>query len=254
MADSGSDSLYSYLLSIADDRLILGHRLAEWIGHAPVLEEDISMANIALDLTGQAQIFYNICAELSATETSADKLVYFRAVTEYHCMLMVEQPKGDWADTIVRQFLFDSMDVLFLDKLSASSNAAVAAGAAASLRENRYHLRHTQLMFERLGQGTNEGNRRMQAALDRIWPFVEEMFVNPPNSEQAILDGIVPDLSAIRAPWIEAVSAETRNAGLKLPEQGMVKTGGRSGVHSEYLVDILQEMQSVARTHPGASW
>jgi ring-1,2-phenylacetyl-CoA epoxidase subunit PaaC len=245
------------LLRLGDDRLVLGHRLSEWCGHAPILEEDIALANVALDLLGQATLFLRRAGEVEGRGRDEDALAYFREATEFRNCLLVEQPNGDFGFTIARQFLFDVYAVVTLDALSRSTNADVAAIAAKSLKEAKYHVRHSGEWMLKLGDGTDDSHRRVQRALDELWRFTPELFVADGVAARLAVQGIVPDLPALRARWETIVRDVAARATLTVPHESMHSPhlrGGRSGMHSEHLGHLLAELQIVARSHPGAKW
>ena len=243
-----------YLLRLADDRLVLGHRLSEWCGHAPILEEDIALANIALDLVGQATALLELAAARIGDGRTADDLAYFRDAREYRNVQLVELPKGDFAFTMVRQFAFDVFDVVFLESLRGSNDAELAALAGRMLQEARYHVRHSGEWVLKLGDGTEESRRRTQAALDELWRFAGELFLADDLDRELSAAGLVPDPSALRSWWVEQFVRVIESATLELPGDTSVARGGRQGLHTEYLGHMLAEMQSVARAHPGAEW
>jgi len=243
-----------YLLRIADDRLVLGHRLSEWCGHAPILEEDIALANIALDLIGQAVALLDLAAAREGQGRTADDLAYFRDAREYRNLQLAELPNGDFAVTIVRQFLFDAYDAALLDALRASADAELAAIAAKALKECRYHLRHSAEWVVKLGDGTAESHRRAQDALDELWRFTGEPFLADDLDRELAAAGIAPDPASLREAWERTVREVATAATLTLPDVRPVARGGRQGLHTEYLGRMLAEMQSVARAHPGAQW
>ena len=247
--------LFNYLLRHADDRLVLGHRLSEWCGHGPMLEEDLALANIALDLIGQASLFYKLAAETEANGRSEDDLAFLRDSAEFRNLQLVEQPNGDFAYTIARQFFFDVYDVLFLEQLSLSTEAEISAIGAKALKEAQYHLRHTQQWMLRLGDGTEESHRRLQDAVDDLWRFTQEMFVPDELDHTLTAEAITPDLEKLRSSWRESVEQTLREATLELPEDSQYMTSGsRGGYHTEHLGYLLAEMQVMQRTHPGAAW
>ena len=243
-----------YLLRLADDRLVLGHRLSEWCGHAPILEEDIALANIALDLVGQATLFLDLAAAREGRGRTADDLAFLRDAREFRNLQLVELPNGDFGFTIVRQFLFDTYDVLVLEALQQSADAELAGIAAKAYKEARYHLRHSGEWVVRLGDGTEESHRRGQAALDELWRFTGELFLPDELDERLLAEGIAPDLAAVRGRWEVEIGRVVSEATLRLPEDRSVARGGRRGLHTEHLGHMLAEMQSVARAHPGAKW
>ena len=250
----GDLDLYQFLAALGDDRLILGHRLSEWCGHAPVLEEDIALANIALDLIGQSVFFLEKAALSEDRGRDADALAFLRDPAEFRNLLLVEQPNGDFAHTIVRQFLFDAYSVSLLELLSSAANSDIAAISAKSLKEDRYHLRHSRDWVLRLGDGTEESAARMQTALQNLWEFHGELFEIPPYASALVSKRIIPDLGPLRSAWEKEVSSVIAMAKLAPPIESSQKSGGRSGRHSEHLSTLLHEMQQLQRTHPGAQW
>ncbi|HEV8597929.1 MAG TPA: 1,2-phenylacetyl-CoA epoxidase subunit PaaC [Gemmatimonadales bacterium] len=246
--------LFEYLLRLGDDRLVLGHRLSEWCGHGPILEEDIATANIALDLLGQATLFLRLAGAVEGSGRDEDALAYWRDEHEFRNLQLCELPKGDFGFTILRQFLFDAWSVQLLDALSRSSHAELAAIAAKALKETRYHLRHSAEWVQRLGDGTEESRHRMQSALEELWPWTGEFSYQDEVDQALHAQGIVPDLTALREPWeIMARDVLTR-ATLVIPGGPPRMSGGRFGRHTEHLGHLLAEMQIVARSHPGARW
>jgi len=245
------------LLRLGDDRLVLGHRLSEWCGHAPILEEDIALANVALDLLGQATLFLHRAGEVEGKGRDEDALAYFREAVEFRNCLLVEQPNGDFAFTMARQFLFDVYAVVTLDALSRSTDAELAAIAAKSLKEAKYHVRHSGEWMLKLGDGTDESHRRVQRALDELWRFTPELFVADGVAARLAALGVAPDLPALRPRWETLVREVVERATLTLPHESSHSPhlrGGRAGMHTEHLGHLLAELQIVARSHPGASW
>ncbi len=248
------DDLFEYLLRLADDRLVLGHRLSEWCGHAPILEEDIALANISLDLIGQATLYLRLAGETEGKGRNEDSLAYFREGVEFRNVQLVELPKGDFAFTIVRQFLFDTFSFHLLQELERSANAELAGIAAKGFKEVRYHLRHSSECVQRLGDGTEESHDRAQKALDDVWRFTGEMFAGDDLDDRLHAAGVAPDLRGLEAPWTAVVSDVVQRSTLALPAEKFMVSGGRQGRHTEYLGHMLSEMQIVARSHPGAEW
>ena len=246
--------LFEYLLRLGDDRLVLGHRLSEWCGHGPILEEDIAMANIALDLVGQGSALLKLAGETEGAGRDDDALAYFRSEPEFRNVQMVELPKGDFAFTIVRQFLFDAFSVLQWDALQHCSFAPLAGIAAKALKEDSYHLRHTSDWMLRLGDGTEESHARAQAALNELWRFTAELFETDAVDEAVRAKGVAVDVAAIRSRWDQTVADVIRRSTLSLPPAGASASGGRRGRHTESLGHLRAEMQIVARSHPGAKW
>ena len=246
--------LFEYLLRLGDDRLVLGHRLSEWCGHGPILEEDIAIANIALDLLGHATMLLRLAGSIEGQGRDEDALAYWRDEHEFRNLQLAELPRGDFAFTVMRQFLFDSWSLHLLDALSRSTHSELAGIAAKALKETRYHARHSAGWVERLGDGTEESHRRIEAALDELWPWTGEFTYQDEVDEALRADGIVPDLAPLRAPWDVMVRDILTRATLALPAGPMRMTGGRFGRHTEHLGHMLAEMQIVARSHPGARW
>ncbi len=253
-ATSAAEVPAEYLLRLADDRLVLGNRLSEWCGHAPILEEDIAVANIALDLVGQATAFLELAAVREGRGRTADDLAFFRDAREYRNIQLVELPRGDFAFTIMRQFLFDIYDVILLEALQQSADVELAALAAKSLKEARYHVRHSGEWVLKLGDGTEESRRRTQAALDELWRFTSEPFLTDELDRELVAAGLAPDPASLRSRWESELSRILEAATLTMPDDSSVARGGRQGLHTEHLGLMLAEMQSVARAHPGASW
>ena len=249
-----ANPLFEYLLRHGDDRLVLGHRLSEWCGHGPILEEDIAMANVALDLIGHATTLLALAGEVEGQGRNEDALAYFRDGTAYRNALLVEQPNGDFAVTMVRQFLFDAYSVLLWDQLSRCAHGQLAAIATKSLKEDQYHLRHSSEWVVRLGDGTEESHARTQQALDAVWRFTAELFDHDAVDEAVAAQGVVVDHAAMRSLWDTMVNDVLPRATLTRPADGGMRRGGRDGRHTESLGHMLATMQSVARAHPGATW
>lgn len=250
-----NDKIFEYIIRLADDRLILGHRLSEWCAHAPILEEDIALANIGLDCIGQANFLYRAAADLEGKNRTPDDLVYFREAIEYKNLLLVEQPNGDFAQTIVRQFLYDSFGVLLFDKLQKSTFEPLSGISQKAIKEIRYHVRHSSQWVLRLGDGTEESHRRAQRALNTLWKYTDEMFL-PEELENTLSEqGIAVRSSALKEDWLKIVGEVFEKATLNIPESGnVVHKGGREGKHSEHLGHLLAEMQIVARSFPEIQW
>lgn len=251
------NALFELLLRLGDDRLVLGHRLSEWCGHGPILEEDIALSNVALDLLGQATMLLRLAGEVEGQGRNEDALAYFREVIDFRNCQMVELPKGDFAFTIARQFLFDVHAVVLLDALAGSSHAELAAIAAKSLKEAKYHVRHSGEWMLKLGDGTAESHRRVQKALDDLWRFTGELFAADQVDRAMHEVGIAPDLPALEPAWRSLVRDVLDRATLTLPNDTPRRPGtrgGRSGAHTEFLGHLLADMQIIARSHPGATW
>jgi ring-1,2-phenylacetyl-CoA epoxidase subunit PaaC len=240
--------LVLYTLRRADDALVLGHRLSEWCGHAPMLEEDMALANMGLDLLGQARELYAYAAKVEGKDNDEDKFAYLRDVRQYRNLLLVEQPNGDFARTMVRQFFYAVFADLYWRAMMQSSDATLAAIAAKSEKESAYHVRHSSEWIVRLGDGTEESHRRAQTAIDDLWAYTGEMFVVDDSERIAV------DPASLRAQWLKTVSGVVAEATLALPKSDWMQQGGRSGRHSEHLGHLLSELQSMQRSFPGATW
>jgi len=255
MADAKSgDPLFDYLLRLADDALVLGHRLSEWCGHAPLLEEELALANIALDLIGQARLLYEYAARVEDAGRDEDSLAYLRDAGAYRNLLLVEQPNGDFAATIARQFLYGAFIAPFWQHLAGSRDATLAGIAAKAAKEAAYHLRHAGEWLIRLGDGTAESHRRAQQAIDELWMYTGEMFESDQAAEALAANGIAADLGPIRAAWDLTVDRVLAEATLTRPAAGWMQTGGRRGRHSEHLGHLLAAMQFLQRAYLGAEW
>jgi ring-1,2-phenylacetyl-CoA epoxidase subunit PaaC len=251
---AGAAALFHYTLRLADNALVLGHRLSEWIGRAPLLEEELALGNIALDLIGQARALLSYAGAVEGKGRDEDRLAYFRDAGEFRNILLVEQPNGDFAFTIVRQFFYAAFMELFWRALTASADATLASIAGKASKEAAYHLRHAGEWLIRLGDGTLESHRRSQHALDELWPYVGEMFETDAIEEALIASGIAVDPALVRPGWERSVGAILTTATLRLPEGCFAQRGGRVGRHSEHLGHLLAELQFVQRAYPGASW
>ncbi|HEY3892678.1 MAG TPA: 1,2-phenylacetyl-CoA epoxidase subunit PaaC [Bradyrhizobium sp.] len=246
--------LVLYALRRADDALILGHRLSEWCGHAPMLEEDMALANMGLDLLGQARELYGYAARIEGRGNDEDKFAYLRDIRQYRNLLLVEQPNGDFARTMVRQFFYAAFADLYWRAMMKSGEATLAAIAAKSEKESAYHLRHSSEWMVRLGDGTEESHRRAQTAIDDLWAYTGEMFEVDDSERSLIANGAAIDPATLRPRWLKTVSDVVSEAALALPKSEWMQQGGRSGRHSEHLGHLLSELQSMQRTFPGATW
>lgn len=245
--------LIEYTLHLADNSLILGQRNSEWCGHGPVLEQDIAITNISLDLIGQARNFYQYAATLKADGSTEDSLAYLRKEREYKNCLLAEQPNSDWAQTILRQFLFSQYQYLLFQQLQNFKDEQIAAITAKSLKEVAYHLRWSREWVIRLGDGTEESHQRMLKAIDELWRYTGEMFM-PADYENET--GV--DLNKIKEEWNKKVTEVFNEASLIPPSEGgeavFMQTGGKEGKHTEHLGYILTELQYLQRTYPGCEW
>jgi len=250
-----SAELVEYLLRLGDDRLVLGHRLSEWCGHAPIVEEDIALANLALDCIGQAGAWLELAGAVEGRGRSADQLAFFRGPPEFRSCLLVEQPNGDFACTVVRQVLFDAAGANVLEQLARSRDGRIAAIAAKAAVEVRYHVRHGRDWWLRLGDGTEESHARMQRAVDELWPFNAELTAPDELDRSLAAKGVAAELELARAEFEGALAELFARTGLERPElPAFPPSGGRQGKHGEQLDHLLSEMQSVARAHMGAQW
>ena len=248
------EALFEFLLRLGDSTLILGHRVSEWCGHGPYLEEDIALANTALDLIGQTELWLSLAGEIEGKGRSSDDLAYLRDANGFRNFLLVERPNGDFGQTLMRQFLYDAWSVPMLTALQSSTDQRIADIAAKALKESTYHLERSTDLALRLADGTEESHRRMQTALDDLWPWAGEMFIAD-EADRILSDaGIAPDPSTLRATWDECVLQLQTVGGLMLPENNFAHQGSRKGHHSEHLDYILQEMQWLQRAYPGATW
>lgn len=245
--------LSAYLIALGDDELILGHRDSEWTGHAPILEEDIAFANIALDEIGHARLWYELAAELLGADKARypDQQVYFRLVADFRCLQLVELPKGDWAFSMLRQYLFDAFETHRLAGLVESKHKPLADVAARIRNEEIYHLRHTRAWVPRLGQSTQESHHRMQAALDELWPYAQGLGAPLPGELE--LGEIVPDNSRVFEVWAAEAKQFLKEAGLDVPKSGGPVEVDRAA-HSEYFPALIAELQEVAQLDPEAQW
>jgi len=249
-----SRAFFEYLLRLGDDRLVLGHRLSEWCGHGPILEEDIALANISLDLIGEASLLLKLAASVEDEGRNEDTLAYFRDAIEFRNALMLELPKGDFGFTIMRQFLFSVFSALQMDALQKSRNAGLGGIAAKALKETRYHVRHSAQWVVTLGVGTEESHTRAQRALDELWRYTGELFAANDVDREVAASGDGVDPSTLEPAWREQVMPVLDRAGLQVADAGYMQRGGREGRHTEHLGHMLSEMQILARSHPGASW
>ena len=252
---TGDEALFQFLLRMGDNTLILGHRVSEWCGHSPVLEEDIALANTALDLIGQTQFWLGLAGEVEGQGRSADDLAFLRDAWDFRNLLLVELPNGDFGQTLMRQFLFDAFQSVLLGRLMASSDTRVAEIAAKASKEVAYHVERSADTVVGLGDGTAESHARMQVALDYLWPYVGEMFQGDAVDAAMAEAGIAPDPASLRADFDALVERVLSEATLDIPKGGFAHKGGRNGyMHTEHLGHLLATMQWLQRAYPGASW
>jgi len=256
------EAMPQFLLRMGDNTLILGHRISEWCGHSPILEEDIAMANVALDLIGQTQFWLGLAAECGACvkpgqTADADALAYLRDAAAFRNVLLVEQPNGDYAHTLMRQFLFDVWHWQQLQALEKSGDARIAEIAAKAMKEVSYHLERSSQMVIRLGDGTVESHQRMQTALDTLWPYCGELFADDAVDAALSAQAIAPLPSALQEAWLHGVREVCQHATLHLPPADWnykAHKGGKQGRHSEHLGHLLATMQFLQRAYPGCVW
>ncbi|HTA27030.1 MAG TPA: 1,2-phenylacetyl-CoA epoxidase subunit PaaC [Bacteroidia bacterium] len=247
-------ALYEYLLWMGDTTLVLGHRISEWCGHGPILEEDIALTNIALDLLGQARFYLTYAGEVEGKGRSEDDLAYLRDVMDYKNSLLVEQPNGDFAYTMIRQLLFTALSYHLQEALLSSSDERIRGIAEKAIKEVTYHLRHVSDWVIRLGDGTEESHNKAQEALDEVWMLVDDLFVMLPGDKLLVEEKITPDLADIRKKWNDTIKGVLEEATLKVPSETYMMKGGREGKHSEHLGFILAELQFLPRAYPDAKW
>ncbi|HLP69568.1 MAG TPA: 1,2-phenylacetyl-CoA epoxidase subunit PaaC [Rhizobium sp.] len=245
---------FEWLLRMGDNTLILGHRVSEWCGHSPVLEEDIALANTALDLIGQTQFWLGLAGEVEGNGRTADNLAYLRDAAAFRNVLLVERPNGDFGKTLMRQFLFDAYHLEMLRALMSSSDPRVVEIAGKALKEVSYHFERSADLVIRLGDGTDESHRRMQKALDDLWPYTAEMFLDDSADEAVAAASIAPLPSALKAAWDGSISEVLAEATLVRPEGSYQHKGGKRGIHTEHLGYILADMQFLQRAYPNSVW
>jgi phenylacetate-CoA oxygenase, PaaI subunit len=247
------NNVSAYALRLGDNGLVLSQRLGAWCGHAPELEIDLALANIGLDLLGQARNFLAYAAEREE-KGDEDALAFGRDERQFRNLLLVEQPNGSFADTIVRQYLMDAWHVALYERLIGSRDAQIAAIAAKAIKEVRYHLRYSRGWLVRLGDGSDASAQKMQQALDGLWRFTAELFEADEVEQELIASGVAVDPRALRQPWESEVFAGLREATLRVPAEAAYRTGGRRGLHTEHLGPMLAEMQYLQRAYPGQQW
>ena len=249
-----SDARLTYVLRLADTSLVLGQRLGEWVGHSPALEEDLGLANLSLDLIGQARLLLTYAAEREGRGRTEDDLAMSRDQSDFLNLALVEQPNGDFGRTLVRQMLVDAWQLELYEALQASTDAKLAEVAAKALKETRYHFRYSAGWVIRLGDGTQESHRRVQTALEELWPFTRELFAADAVDQLMAQQGVGPLLAELEPRWNARVNEVLQQATLKRPPDVPYAWHGKRGEHSEHLGYLLAEMQFLHRAYPGASW
>ena len=248
-----SEALFDYVLRLGDNTLILAQRLSQWCGHGPALEEDLALTNVALDQLGQARLLLAYAGEIEGQGRDEDKLAYHRDTLDFRNVLLVEQPNGDFAQTMARQFFVDAFNLELYQRLSNSTDQRLANIAAKSLKETRYHIRHSARWIVRLGDGTAESHTRMQRAVDELWMFTGELFAMDSVDNSMLSAGIGVDLSAVKTAWDAQVTEVFSEATLQRPDGEWMQSGGKQGQHSEHLGYILAELQFLPRAYPNAT-
>jgi len=249
-----SEDRFEYALRLGDNALILSHRLSQWCGHGPALEEDIALTNVALDLLGQAQLWLELAGALEGKGRSADDFAYRRDAGAFRNALLVERPNGDYGHTLMRQYLFDAWHIEALSALARSADARFAEIAAKAEKEAAYHVERSAELVIALGDGTDESRARMQAALDALWPYAGELFVGDALDARLAAEGVAPSAESLRPAWDAATNAVFAQATLTPPAAAFAHKGGRTGRHTEALGHLLAEMQFLPRAYPDARW
>jgi ring-1,2-phenylacetyl-CoA epoxidase subunit PaaC len=247
-------ALYNYVIHLADNNLILGQRLSEWCGHGPFLEEDLALTNSCLDILGQSQMLLNYAAELQGEGKTADDLAFLRDAHEFRNVLLVEQPNGDFAQTMVRQYFVDVYNVQLYTALSESKDETLAAIAAKSLKESEYHLERSAEWMNRMAFGTEESESRLQNAFDELWGYHLELFEDTEGQQDLVSQGIAVDNNNLKDKWTTVVNSWLKTSPINAPESYWHATGGLQGHHSEYLGHMLCEMQFLQRAYPNCEW
>ena len=247
-------SLYKYVLALGDDALILGQRLSQWAYKGPFLEEDIALSNISLDMFGRANLLLEYAATLKDNGATADELAFKRNEREFSNHIICEQPNGNFADTMVRQFFLDAFNILFLQKLTKSKDEQLSAIAQKSIKETTYHLRHSSKWIIRLGDGTAESHAKVQSAINNLWMFTNELFEMNEIDNEMLEQKIGVDCSKLKIEWDKIINEVLFEATLNRPEDANMPTGGRQGIHTEHLGHLLSDMQYLQRAYPDATW
>ncbi len=254
MQNPNDSALFRFSQYMGDNGMILGHRLSEWCGHGPVLEQDIAMTNIALDFIGQARLYYQLAAEIEGKGRSEDDIAYLRNEREYTNVLLTELPNGDFAHTIFRQFLFDAWHLPFLKELSKSPDVRLSGIAEKAVKEATYHLKWSSEWVLRLGDGTPESHLRMLAAVEELWMYREELLMAADFESELIEAGVIPAPDVLRQTWSDTLANVLHEAGLSIPQSDVRQKGGKTGIHTEHLGHLLTELQYVQRAWPGQVW
>jgi len=255
MSDTNlQEAIKHYAIRLGDDAVVLGHRLSQWCSNGPFLEEDLALTNVALDFIGRARMFYSYAAELADDGSTEDSYAYTRDCRDFTNLLIHELPPGDFAFSMVRQYFVDVYSLAYMEALQQSSDETLAAIAHKAVKESRYHLRRSYDWMLRLGDGTEESNRRMQRAVDDLWGYTPELFEMDDLERGLAAGGIAVDASTLQADWEQTVRSTLAQASLQVPDDNWAVTGGRQGVHTEFLGHMLSDMQFVQRAYPGLQW
>ena len=249
------DDKFEYLLRLGDNALVLSQRLTEWVGKGPALEEDMALANTALDLMGQARLWLGYAGEVESAGRGEDQLAFGRDAHQFRNLLLVERPNGSYADTLMRQYLFDSWHLPLLEQLTRSSDEQIAGIAEKARKEVGYHLRRSSDLVVRLGDGSDESHRRMQRALDDLWMYTGELFSTDSVDEVLQAQGVAASVAELREPWLAQLGRTLGAATLRMPDPAAwMQKGGKQGRHSEQMGFLLAEMQFLQRAYPGQQW
>lgn len=243
-----------YLLHLADNALILSQRLGEWCGNAPILEQDIALTNITLDILGQARYFYQYAAKTDNTGNNEDYYAFFRNERDFKNLLILEQPNGDWAQTMLRQFFYDNYSLLLYQSLINCNDKQISAIVSKAVKEVKYHYKFSSEWVIRLGDGTKESKQRLESALENLWDYTGEMFETTDYETEMIKKGIAPDITVLKQKWIENTQEIFKLAKLTIPKTEWFQKGGKIGYHSENLGKILTDLQYMQRSYPGCNW
>lgn len=245
---------FKFLMVLADSSLIIGQRLGEWCGHGPVLEQDIALTNIALDCIGQSRLLYQYAAEYEGQGRDEDDIAYLRDIVNYRNLLLCERPNTDFAHTLVRQYIFDAWQLHYYRMLSETGDERLEAIVIKSLKEINYHYTFSSEWVRRMGLGTEESNRRMQAAVEELWRFAGEAFTPTDFEARLIAQNLIPDPSSLKKSILDQMATHFEDAGLKVDREAYQQIGGKEGKHSEYMGFILSDLQFMQRAYPGAKW
>ncbi len=247
-------ALYKYCVGLGDDALIQSYRLSEWCRNAPILEEDLALTNFALDMTGRAQVLLSYAGKVEGAGRTDDDLAYRRAERQFYNHLIMELPNGDFAFTMARLLFTATYEYYFFTELKNSADHDLAAVAAKTVKEVKYHMAHATDWVLRLGDGTEESHNRMQKAVNELWMYTHELFATDPDVAMLRDGNIAVDLAVVKSAWLQFISRTLTEATLAVPADGYQQTGGAAGIHTEHMGHILSEMQYLQRAYPDATW